>query len=584
MIMKNYIHLRNSIYYFRARFPHHLVKLIGRKELLRSLRTDSRQEAMKKCLPVMLEFNNTIEEAERRLAAIEATKPRELTQGEVMGFVSDWYQAALRTHQEDARPKSYDSDSVQQHKERLESAERSLRLKQEVHLAQNQYGMVAPIARRILNKAGIEVDTSGDSFGFLCQTLLRAWVHIEETTVARLKGNFNFQSSDNIMELLEQSSGQTSGAIKSKTLSELIEAYTEEFGLTWAKSTVSSKKTVFKFLKAALGEDRMLNELDREVGHEVFDKLKRLPQNWAKRRELRGLSLDKCITKAEKLGYPTLKIKTINATYMGFTNHMFDWAVTDQWITLNSFSGLKVRQTRKEKAKARENKKGSFSLSHLQKLFITSPWQSRDEYHEGNPSLFWGPLIALYHGFRVGEVSGLLVADIVPDDEDNGLAFRLIEHFDDNEEERTLKTGNATRVIPVHPELIKMGFSRFVNEQRKAGHRLLFPESRVDSNGKWGRLLTSWFNKHSRSIEAEPSGCTFHSFRHGFQDALRGIGLHGTAEGQALAGRKTDYRAANPNADTVSDDYGTRFKTSNLKPLIAKIQYQGLDLSHLYID
>jgi hypothetical protein len=38
------------------------------------------------------------------------------------------------------------------------------------------------------------------------------------------------------------------------------------------------------------------------------------------------------------------------------------------------------------------------------------------------------------------------------------------------------------------------------------------------------------------------------------------------------------------NADTVADDYGSRFKSATLLPLISKIFYEGLDLPHLYLD
>jgi len=546
---------------------------------------------MKKCLPVMLEYNNIVEAAERRLETLEAIKPRELTQSEVMEFVSGWYQTMLPSYQGNVRPKAFDSDSVARHKSRIESLEASIKHRQEVYLAQNQYGTVMPFARRILQKAGL--DTDSQSFGLLCQTLLRAWQHLEETTVERLKGNFNFKPSDNIMDLIGQhqapTTGQpqapTAGTASGKTLSDLIAAYTEEHGVTWSKSTISATDTVFTFLKWALGDNKKLSEISRPVGREIFDKLKRLPKGRTKNKELDGLSFDRCLAKAEKLGLPTIGVKTINGTYMAFIIPMFNWAVSERWIDFNPFENLKARQTKKAKAEALENKKPTYSTSQLQTLFNSEPWTPRDEYHEGKPFHFWGAFIALFHGFRLGEVSSLLVSDIIPDDDNEGLAFRLKEHFDDGEDERTFKTANATRVVPIHPELIKLGFLRFVNEQRATGHRQLFPEARLNKKkGKWGAKLGEWFNARSRATETKPSRCTFHSLRHTFEDALRDAGLHGTAEGQALGGRKTDYRIANANADTVADNYGTRFKTSRLKPLIAKIQYPGLDLSHLYVD
>jgi hypothetical protein len=93
-------------------------------------------------------------------------------------------------------------------------------------------------------------------------------------------------------------------SVVEKTLSVLITAYMDECGVAWTKSTRSANNTVFKFLKMALGENKKLRDIDRNVSREVFEKLRRLPKNWGKHPKLKGLSLNQLIDKAEKLGLP----------------------------------------------------------------------------------------------------------------------------------------------------------------------------------------------------------------------------------------------------------------------------------------
>lgn len=432
---------------------------------------------------------------------------------------------------------------------------------------------VAKVIKKAEFKRSLGTDSYRESIKQLPAVINEYNMHIDE---ARGEPSVNFVKD------LPKKVSKLKTTAGDKTLSDLYTAYVDECGIAWSKSTRSANNTVFKFLKMAVGAKTQLCEINRDVSREVLEQLKRLPKNWGKHPRLKGLSLKQLIDKAEKLALPLNHKRTINDSYLAAIKPMFEWAKNEQWIERNHFAGLKLRQTNKEKAVDYDNKRRPFQIDQLQILFKTPPWTNPENKVVGKTSLYWCPLIALYHGFRRGEVCGLLVTDI---SEDEGIpVFIIKQHFDDNEAERSLKTDNASRVIPVHPELIKMGFNIFVERQRARGHRQLFPEAKPDANGKWGRHLTEWFSVHVRAIETEQSNCTFHSLRHNFQDALRMSGLHGTAEGQALSGRKTDYRAANMNADTVADEYGLRFKAKTLEPLISKVKYECLDMFHLYDD
>ena len=131
------------------------------------------------------------------------------------------------------------------------------------------------------------------------------------------------------------------------------------------------------------------------------------------------------------------------------------------------------------------------------------------------PSLYWVTLLAIYTGARMAELCGLRVADI----DGEVVLIQKNQH-------RRLKNKGATRRIPLHPELVRLGFLRYVAAIRAMGSDLLFPDLRERG------ALTSLANLFAKQFvkildEALPharkeQGKTFHSFRHFFNSYLIG--------------------------------------------------------------
>ena len=72
------------------------------------------------------------------------------------------------------------------------------------------------------------------------------------------------------------------------------------------------------------------------------------------------------------------------------------------------------------------------------------------------------------------------------------------------------------------PELVRLGFLRFVEEQRAAGHERIFSELGQDTHGAWSGAFSKWYGRHLRNVVgiSEPR-LTFYSFRHTMKDAMR---------------------------------------------------------------
>jgi integrase len=170
---------------------------------------------------------------------------------------------------------------------------------------------------------------------------------------------------------------------------------------------------------------------------------------------------------------------------------------------------------------------------------------------------------------RRGEIAQLNVADV---QEVDGVTVMLVRP---GLEGQRVKTKASRRMLPVHPELKRMGLLAFVADQRRAGRKQLFPGEEPNSNGQWGDGFSDWFTRLLSAREVRGQRLGMHSFRHNFEDRLRAAGLRGGDIGKALAGR------ARQGGSDSGDTYGSGYAANQLAEALSLITYPDLDLSHL---
>ena len=115
----------------------------------------------------------------------------------------------------------------------------------------------------------------------------------------------------------------------------------------------------------------------------------------------------------------------------------------------------------------------------------------------------------------------------------------------------------------------------FVRQRKRAGETKLFAEVGLGATGYRSTTFSAWFRRFiAKTGAAAPKTC-FHSFRHGFRDALREARIDRDIA-LALGG----WAAGNGSA-AVSDAYGNGYRIATLKDAIDRVRYPSLDLSHL---
>ncbi|WP_281978403.1 hypothetical protein [Pseudorhizobium flavum] len=151
-----------------------------------------------------------------------------------------------------------------------------------------------------------------------------------------------------------------------------------------------------------------------------------------------------------------------------------------------------------------------------------------------------------------------MLSEIEVDAEADLSCFRF-----ENSVVRKLKNGQSRRRVPIHPELIRLGFLSYVETLRAAGHTLLFPELRAAcADTPMGDVFDdSWQKMRAAALPAaKEEGKVLHSFRHWCNNEMKQAGVHseirrdilGHSNGDVNEGRYTDSARLLVMADAMS--------------------------------
>lgn len=188
-------------------------------------------------------------------------------------------------------------------------------------------------------------------------------------------------------------------------------------------------------------------------------------------------------------------------------NAVFSLAVTRGHLDQNPAQGIGERKKTSERARR------AYSDAELQLIFTSAPFEKSVPL-EMQTDEYWIPLLELFLGARASELY-LRTSDVVLDHEIPHL--RLVEY-----EERSLKNASSARALPIHPQLIELGFLEYCRLAKSRGAELFpsweFRAGQKPSEGAGRRR----FNKHLKKLMPDRGGvpADSHTFRHNFETAL----------------------------------------------------------------
>lgn len=262
----------------------------------------------------------------------------------------------------------------------------------------------------------------------------------------------------------------------------------------------------------------------------------------------------------KRLNRKMMSVANINK-YISQLSGLFNYAVNHGYMEQNYATGKRL----KDSVHGRD-KREPFTEDEIVKIFTqVEPWASNNRK---KPEIFWINLIGLYSGARLGEICQLRTSDVREVTESNCSCW--VFEVNDEGFDKSVKTRNSTRLVPIHSKLIELGFLDYVKERRQSGAGQLWDLEPHPTKG-WSHTMSKricYVHKQKANINKP-----FHCWRHTVCDLLMKNDDVRKEEQEAFVGHAIGGESMGR--------YGKGLSLSILKHTVECIQYDFLDLHHL---
>lgn len=258
-----------------------------------------------------------------------------------------------------------------------------------------------------------------------------------------------------------------------------------------------------------------------------------------------------------------LSAKTIEKEH-GAIRALLTIAEHEEWIDSNPARGMMLPPVK-------GNTVRSYTPEECKQIFNSPVFKDGKRPIAGKgEAAYWIPLLMLFTGARREEICQLTGERVK---ETENIPYLLIDPLDDKGK---LKTDESKRAIPIHNQLVKMGFLDFVKKQMKVGGGHLFPLLKSNKRGQYGAKWGDWWGRYIRQTVGitDQRISPAHSFRHLFITECRRLCFREDYE-RALVGHAGGSRR------DAHDEYGEHLIPS-LATALNTIDFRRLDLSYLY--
>lgn len=304
---------------------------------------------------------------------------------------------------------------------------------------------------------------------------------------------------------------------KSLLFSQVVAAYFEEKKLDNSANTITAKQRTYNDFTEFLG--------DLEIN--LFGKPELV--QWKTADLKRGI-----------------KAVRLNAR-LGQLHDLFNWAINNGHYTAAPTSPVEgLRIGRNSKLSTKYESYEPFSNDELEAIFGAGYLK---KFHK--PDFYWLPIVALFTGARREEIAALNSADIKSVD---GVQCIHIQKG---------KTADARRLVPIHPQLVEMGFVDYAKHLQELGEEFLFPHLTEGANGKGknaGRQFSDWLDEVGITDKRK----VFHSFRHTAITRLHATGAN-PAHVMQITGHSSETQGV--HFQTYTHDVGLKALSDTLTKL-----------------
>lgn len=538
----------SSSWWFRRRVPQDLLAYYApRKEFAHSLETTDHSTACQKARLEYVRLDQEFSEVRKKLAAQPVF---ELSKVEVQRI------AALIRHDmlaedEAARVQGKGADYFERLDEGLDAQRDMLKRA----LIDNDLGKVSGLLEDYQDRLGLRLDPASLAYQELAYAVLQAVTKTTEELWQRNQGRL-VETPQPPAPVRISGKAQPLAADGELTLSGLFEKWQDEKQRTLPADTIADYASHVRHFQELHG-DLPLPLITKTHVREFKDAMLKCPAINRLPKQFRAKKLPALIKLAEKdPSLPRLSGRTINEKCLAALSAVLNWGVQNGYLDNNPATGIKVAV-----GKVEEQKRLPYSVEDLNLIFQFPVFTEGARPRGGaGEAAKWLPILALFTGARLQELGRLQVEDVRTD---RGITYLDLTSAG-------TKTTSSKRRVPIHKELVRLGFLAYVEERRKAKGGPLFPALKSERSSPtegW----TSWWGRYCRNNGITDPRKVFHSFRHTVKDGLRDSGvpfdIRSILQGHTVPG--------------VGEGYGQGFALHVLAEAMDKLHYPGLDLEHL---
>lgn len=443
------------------------------------------------------------------------------------------------------------------------------------NLANGEYKLMDSVTRDFIGRHRLLIEVGSPEFRELASLLIRAEIQALERTLERDAGNYSGAPTDPIVK--PAATRAREAAAPGETVMELFETYARENPRSITPDTIAQARRDIGTFVDHVGATCPASKIDKKAVREWKALLMLYPVKATETKAFEGMKIKQIVDHNKTVGKPVLSPRTVNR-YLSSLGAFCNWLTSHGYIETNPTEGMFL-------AKDKRKKVFPFTIDQLNALFqspLFTGCESDDAPRFWNKPgkvrirdhRYWVPLIMLYSGARPAEIAQLSLNDVRK--EQNNWIMEITEtNDDDGEELKTLKTLGSRRVVPVHKELIRLGFLNYLKGMRNGEHSRVFPLALRNSRGQMISDFSREFGRYLGRIGLKKGrGISLYSFRHGAFDALRRAGY---------LDEQFNFIFGHVSGNRVTRGYGvlTQGMLDQRVELVNSIAYPELDLDHL---
>ncbi|WP_239805684.1 hypothetical protein [Croceicoccus hydrothermalis] len=256
----------------------------------------------------------------------------------------------------------------------------------------------------------------------------------------------------------------------------------------WSPDTIKQVRTAIAMFDFASGNNVEIENITQESVVKFKALCRTLPNRWGRTTAEREQGFPASLARAKEMPASEVGIsqKTMNK-HLTWIAKVIEFGASAEGGGHRTAEALDFKSARAtltknggRKAKRKRDLRANWTPQEVRHILSAPVWSGSagldDRLNAGDEifhdAWYYLPIMLPLYGGRSSELAGLRLADV---HEDDPIPYMQIDYSED----RDLKNVQSIRKLPIHPELIRLGFIDYVQAMRGLGHTYLFPEMKA---------------------------------------------------------------------------------------------------------